>query len=192
MLAEINIHVKDSRSFAMHDMPQLIGESTKRFLKAFPDLINAARAKNADLWKDVCEKWASIVSSVLQTDIKKTSQTEIDSFAMRCNDFLARYVLLTDRLQYCKGIYLHFLAVGHVTDQFKKFAEEKIPLGLLKMSAMEKRHLVSSDLHCFIISKTLSICVGSRITKGARQHVAQSEAGSRNQMARKCRLTRRD
>lgn len=65
---------------------------------------------------------------------------------MRCNEFLARYVLLTDRLEYCKGIYLHFLAVGHVTDQFKKIAEKKIPLGLRNMSAMKKRHLVSSDL----------------------------------------------
>ncbi|EKX31575.1 hypothetical protein GUITHDRAFT_149210 [Guillardia theta CCMP2712] len=158
MLAEINIHVKDSRSFAMHDMPQLIGESTKRFLKAFPDLIVAARAKNADLWKDLCEKWASIVSSVLQTDIKKMSQTEIDSFAMRCNDFLARYVLLTDRLEYCRGIYLHFLAVGHVTDQFKKFAEKKIPLGLLNMSAMEKRHLEDKSKFLLLMRLTVQVC----------------------------------
>ena len=141
MLSEINIHIPDKSSFTMQDMPQLIGATNSKFLDLFPTLIAESKSGNTTEWIDLCHTWKAMLATLETPFYEKLVQSEIEDLECRANDFVARFVRLTNRLDYCKGIYLHFLASGHVTEQFKYFIQNKIPLGLLNMTAMEKRHL---------------------------------------------------
>ena len=122
---------------------QLNGKMCKRFLKAFPDLI-ALLVPDEDTreqWKVAMDQWTHVHDVLSCQHYDKISKSDAEELPTQIRSFCVKMINLVGDAKRLQSFYFHSMMIGHIGEQFEYlYKEYGIPLGLLSLSAIEKRH----------------------------------------------------
>eukprot|EP00960_Hanusia_phi_P066128 766322-Hanusia_phi.AAC.1 len=137
----VNMELKNDRD----QQRQLNGKMCKRFMNAFPAIMDLLLPDSDDgkrqEWKVAIDDWNHIIQVLSCQYYDKISATDAKQLPTRIRSFCVKLINLVGDVKRLQSFYFHSMLVGHIGEQFTYLYEEfGIPIGLLSLSPIEKRH----------------------------------------------------
>ncbi|EKX34142.1 hypothetical protein GUITHDRAFT_119696 [Guillardia theta CCMP2712] len=136
---QVNMELKNDKD----QQRQLSGKMCKRFMNALPQIIDLLISNEVTRqeWRTALDEWDHVITVLSCQYYDKITRADAEELPSRIRSFCVKIVKLIGDVKRLQSFYFHSLLIGHIGEQFEYLYKEfGVPLGLLSLSAIEKRH----------------------------------------------------